>query len=243
MKKTILIFLLSFGLFGCSVVDLDGVISDMPSSDSETTRILALGLSHVENLTEAGKIKGSNMALAVSAKLQKVEDQKNKAIVDNLNAAEYAKNVKILDGDFEIKFEGSLQSQSKRIGMLDEYDFYDYFLKSLKNKDTGLIQHNLHLNLKYKWKKLRNYSSASFCDKWQGCEDAEKMNINWISSTASNCSSSACDYTEIMELSLSDDFLRNNLEEGFSFFFNSKKAVNKITIANDYLMGYLQVVN
>ena len=243
MKKILLILLLSFGLVGCSSMDLNGVLSDMPSSNSETARILALGLSHQESLKEAGKIKESNMYNAVVGKLQKAEDQKNKAILDSVNANRYAKNIKIIDSEAEIKYEGSLLSESKRVGILDEYDFHDYFFQSLKNKNTGLIEHNLHLTLKYRWKKLRNYSSASFCDKWDGCENEEKLDIEWISSSASNCSPSSCEYTEIMELSLSDDFLRNNVENGFSVSFNSKKATNKITIATDYISGYLQIVN
>jgi len=243
MKKILSILFLSFGLIGCSSMDLDGVISDMPSSNSETLRILALGLTHKENLNEAGKIKESNMALAVAGKLQKAEDNKNKAILDNENATIYAKNVKIFDGDSEIKFEGQKISESKKVGILDEYDFHDYYFKGLKDKKTNLVQHDLHLTLKYTWKKMRNYSSASLCDKWQGCENGEKLDINLVSSSASNCSSSACEYTEIIELSLSDDFLRSNVDEGFSISFNSKKATNKITIASSYLKGYLQVVN
>jgi len=243
MKKILSILLLSLGLIGCSSMDLNGVISDMPSSSSETLRILALGLTHKENLKEAGKIKESNLALAVAGKLQKAEDQKIKAILDNVNASKYAKNVKILDGDSEIKFEGSQVSESKRIGILNEYDFHDYYFKGVKDKKTSVIQHNLHLTLKYTWKQLRNYSYASLCDKWQGCENEEKLDISLISSSASNCSSFECEYTEIMELSLSDDFLRSNVDKGFSVSFNSKKTSNKITIATDYLKGYLQVVN
>ena len=116
-------------------------------------------------------------------------------------------------------------------------------MKGFKNTNTGLIQHQLHLALKYTWKKPRNYSSASFCDKWEGCENTKKVDIILISSSASNCSPDACEYNEIVELALSDDFLKNNVGQGFSINFNSKKAVNKITIAPDYLKGYLQVVN
>jgi hypothetical protein len=44
-----------------------------------------------------------------------------------------------------------------------------------------------------------------------------------------------------MELNLSDDFLRSNMETGFSIGFNSKKVTNKITIPSDYIKGYLKV--
>ena len=46
---------------------------------------------------------------------------------------------------------------------------------------------------------------------------------------------------EIIELNLDDDFLRNNMEEDFSLFFNSKEANNKITFTSPYLKGYLAV--
>ena len=116
--------------------------------------------------------------------------------------------------------------------------------KNMKvSKKTEFIQHKLYLELKYTWKKRKNFSSASLCDKWQGCENEELLDITLISSSASNCSPSTCDYTEIMELNLSDDFLRNNMEDGFSVSFNSKKSKNEITIASDYLKGYLNVAN
>ncbi len=46
-----------------------------------------------------------------------------------------------------------------------------------------------------------------------------------------------------MELSLSDEFLRNNTDNEFSIIFNADKATNKITMTNDYLKGYLKVAN
>ena len=72
--------------------------------------------------------------------------------------------------------------------------------------------------------KRETYSSASYCDKWNGCDNENLMDITLISSKASGCSSYECDYNEIIELNLSDDFLRNNMEEGFSLSFNSKEA-------------------
>ena len=50
-----------------------------------------------------------------------------------------------------------------------------------------------------------------------------------------------CNYNEIIELNLDDDFLRNNMEEDFSVSFNSKEANNKITFTSPYLKGYLSV--
>ena len=241
MKKILQILLLSIGLTGCTSI----VFEDIATSDSETARILALGLTHSENLSEASKISDQYMSSVITGKLNRAEDQKNKAVLEAVNVAQYAENVKVIDGDFEIKFEGSEISKSKKVGMLDEYEYQDYFIKGLKDKKTGLIQHQLYATLKYTWKKRRNFSSASFCDKWQGCENEEQVDINLISSSASSCTPSACEYSEIVELNLSDDFLKDNKEEGFSISFNSTegytKATSKITIPFDYLKGYLAV--
>ena len=241
MKKILQILLISIGLTGCSSI----VFEDIATPDSETARILALGLTHAENLSEASKVSDSHMSAVITGKLKRAEDQKNKAVLEAVNVTQYAENVKVIDGDFEIKFEGSEISKSKKVGMLDEYEYQDYFIKGLKDKKTGLIQHQLYATLKYTWKKRRNFSSASFCDKWQGCENEEQVDINLISSSASSCTPSACEYSEIVELNLSDDFLKDNKEEGFSISFNSTegytKATSKITIPFDYLKGYLAV--
>jgi hypothetical protein len=50
-----------------------------------------------------------------------------------------------------------------------------------------------------------------------------------------------------MELNLSDDFLRSNMEKGFSIGFNATNKFNSITVTNnitipsDYIQGYLKV--
>jgi hypothetical protein len=239
MKKILLILILSIGLASCSSIKFE----DIATPDSETSRILALDLTHEENLSEASKISDSHMSAVITGKLKRVEDQKNKAAIEAVSVNQYAENVKVTDGDFEIKFEGSEISKSKKVGMLDEYEYQDYFIKGLKDKKTGLIQHQLYLKIKYTWSQRKNYSSASFCDKWQGCENADKLDITLISSSASSCTTNACDYSEIMELNLSDDYLRSKMVDGFSVSFNSKKSTNEITIASDYLKGYLKVAN
>jgi len=239
MKKILQILLLSIGLTGCASL----VLEPVSSSQDETQRILALGLTHTENLIEATKLNDSHTVSVVTGQLMKAEDIKNKAVIDAVNILKYAESVKVLNGDSEVKFEGLQMSETKRTGMLDEFDYQDYFLKGFKDKNTGLIQHQLYLELKYTWKKRKNYSSASFCDKWQGCKNEAKVDITLISSSASNCSSLACDYTEIMELNLSDDFLRSSIEDGFSVSFNSKKSTNEIIITSDYLKGYLKIAN
>ena len=116
-------------------------------------------------------------------------------------------------------------------------------MNGLKNINTGFIQHQLKLVLKYTRKNSRNYTSASFCDKWNGCENKELEVISVTSSSASNCSPDACNFTEMIELNWNDNFLRNNIEEGFTVRKKKKKFTNEITIASDYLKGYLEVAN
>ena len=62
-----------------------------------------------------------------------------------------------------------------------------------------------------------------------------------ISSNVSGCSGSVCSFTETVELNLSDEFLRSNMDTGFSMRFNSKKEKSKITIPSEYIQGYLKV--
>jgi len=239
MKKILQILLLSIGLTGCASL----VLEPVSSSQDETQRILSLGLTHAENLIEASKLNSSHTVSVVTGQLMKAEDDKNKAALDEVSISKYAESVKVLNSDSEVKYEGLQISESKRVGMLDDYEFQDYFLKGIKDKNTGLIQHQLFVKLQYTWSKLKNYSSASFCDKWQGCENEPQVDITLISSSASSCSPSECDYTEVMELNLTDDFLRSSMDDGFSVSFNSKKSTNEITIASDYLKGYIKIAN
>jgi len=134
MKKILQILLLSIGLTGCSSI----VFEDIATPDSETARILALGLTHSENLSEASKVSDSHMSAVITGKLKRAEDQKNKAVLEAVNVTQYAENVKVIDGDFEIKFEGSEISKSKKVGMLDEYEYQDYFIKGLKDKKNRI---------------------------------------------------------------------------------------------------------
>ena len=128
MKKILQILLLSIGLTGCASL----VLEPVSSSQDETQRILALGLTHAENLIEAGKLKDNHTISVVTGQLMQAEDDKNKAVIDAVNISKYAESVKVLNDDSQIRFEGVQMSEVKRVGMLDEYDYQDYFLKGLK---------------------------------------------------------------------------------------------------------------
>ena len=228
MKKLFLVLLLSFGLIGCaSINSLDSIEFSASPAEAATKKILALGLTHAENLSEASKLTDPTL---VSEVIQELNNMNDIALIEAEKVAKYAEKVQVSDSNS--KFVGSAISNSKMRGVLSNYDFQDYFLQGSIN--NGLIQHQLHLSIKYNSDNWRNYSSASFSKENQ-------VDINLISTSAVNCSGFSCDYTEVMELNLSDDFLRNNMERGFSIDFNSKKGTNKITIPSDYIKGYLKV--
>tara|TARA_B100000929_G_scaffold38525_1_gene27584 strand:+ start:197 stop:916 length:720 start_codon:yes stop_codon:yes gene_type:complete len=237
MKKLILISLLSLGLIGCASLELE--FSTSPA-EAEIKRILALGLTHTENLSEARKL--TNPVL-VSEVVQELNTRNDNALIEAENVAKYAEKVKVSDNnsDNQIKFTGPEIYESDKVGILDNYDYKDYFLLGWKDKNNGLMRHQLHLSIKYTSDNWRNYYSASFCDKWQGCSDEDQIDITLINRGADSCSASICDFTEIMKLNLSEDFLRSNMETGFSIRFNSIKAKNKITISSEYTKGYLKV--
>ena len=228
MKKLLLLLLLSLGLIGCaSINSLDSIEFSASPAEAETKKILALGLTHTENLSEARKLTDPTL---VSEVVQELKTRNDNALIEAEKVDKYAEKVKVSDSNS--KFIGSKISKSKKRGLLGNDDFQDYFLQGSIN--NGLIQHQLHLSIKYTSDKWRNYYSASFSDENQ-------VDIILISSSAVGCSGSSCDYTEVMELNLSDDFLRSNMEKGFSIVFNSIKSTNKITIPSDYIKGYLKV--
>ena len=228
MKKLLLLLLLSLGLIGCaSINSLDSIEFSASPAEAETKKILALGLTHTENLSEARKLTDPTL---VSAVVQELKTRNDNALIEAEKVDKYAEKVKVSDSNS--KFIGSEINGRKQMGLLIKSDYEDYFLQGSIN--NGLIQHQLHLSIKYTSDKWRNYDSASFSDENQ-------VDITLIKSFAVGCSGFSCDYTEVMELNLSDDFLRSNMEKGFSIVFNSKKSTNKITIPSNYIKGYLKV--
>ena len=228
MRKLLLLLLLSLGLIGCASLDsLESIEFSASPAIAETKRILALGLTHTENLSEARKLTDPTL---VSEVVQELKTRNDNAHIEAEKVAKYAEKVTVSDSNS--KFIGSEINERKKMGFLINSDYEDYFLQGSIN--NGLIQHQLHLSIKYTSDKWRNYYSASF-------SNGNQVDITLISSSAVSCSGSSCDYTEVMELNLSDVFLRSNMETGFSTVFNSIKSTNKITIPSDYIKGYLKV--
>jgi len=228
MKKLLLLLVLSLGIIGCaSLNSLESLEFSASPAEAETKKILALGLTHTENLSEARKLTDPTL---VSEVVQELKTRNDNARIEAEKVAKYAEKVKVSDSNS--KFIGSEINERKKMGFLINSDYEDYFLQGSIN--NGLIQHQLHLSIKYTSDNWRNYYSASF-------SNGNQIDITLISSGAVGCSGSSCDYTEVMELNLSDDFLRSNMETGFSTVFNSIKSTNKITIPSDYIKGYLKV--
>ena len=241
MKKLIQICLLSIGLIGCSSIDYSELTSPVSPSDTQLNRILALGLTHAENLILARKITDSSVASTVFNELENRKTKTDNENIDAEKASKIAKMVKVSDNNS--KFLGPIISEIKKRNMVGKPENLDYFLRSIKDQNNSSIQHKLNFSITHTSEQKRNYSSASFCDKWQGCGNENLADISVISSVASGCSSYECDYTEKMELNLTDDFLRSYVKDGLSVSFNSKKANNKLTLTKFYLEGYLSVAN
>ena len=247
MKKILLVLLLSIGLIGCSSINLPSVnlsaleLSAISPSDVQTEKILALGLSHDQNLVEARKIADPNIASAVIKELNNriLEAENNRIELENIS--KYVEMVKVSDDN--LKFTGPKITDKKSRNMIGKAENLDFFLLGLKD-NNGSIQHKLNFSITYTSDERRNYSSASYCDKWGSCDNENQMDVTLISLKASECSSFDCDYNEIVELDLSDSFLKENIEKGLSIDFNSKASIsNKITIPSSYLKGYLKVAN
>ena len=236
MKNLLVIIPFLLILFGCSSLELDAV----KSSEQETQRILALGLSHEENLAEAKKLDTPHMVSVVTLQLKNARDETIQAEIDLEESNKYAEKVIILEENS--KFISPEISENVKNGVLDtDVDIVTYNLESHKDANSGLFQHKLNISMTYSSKAKRNYDSVKFCDKWNNCDDLSKK-INVISINASNCKNNSCSYKEVMSLDLSGDFLKDSLDRGFSMRLMSKKKTNKVVLSKPYIMGYLNVV-
>lgn len=235
MKFFLLAFSLISFLAGCSSLELEAV----PSSAQETQRILSLGLSHDENLIEASKLDTPHMVAVVTLQLKNAQDEKIQAQIDLEEANKYAEKVMIMEKNS--KFISSEVSENVKNGVLDtDIDFVTYSIEGSKDLNSDFIKHKLNLSIVYNSKNSRNYDSVKFCDKWNNCSDTSQI-INSVSVNASDCKNNSCNFTEVMNLNLTQDFLNVSIDKGFSMRLISKKKTNKIDLSKAYLMGYLKV--
>ena len=242
MKK-LLLLLISFSFIGCSSIEVGGVLSsleleDALSSEDEAQRILALGLTHEENLLEASKLSTPHLVSVVSLKLTNARDEKIQYEIDLIESEKLTELAIVSNNGLSII--GSKVSESKKTGVLEtDFDLQSYYLEGLKDSSSGNISHKLYLNVVHNSKNRRDYNSVNYCDKWGRCDENEQI-ISVIPATAANCSSLTCDYSESMSLELTDDFLKDNIDRGFTMRFNSKKKNNKIEVSRAYIIGYLK---
>jgi len=241
MKNFLQMLLLSIGLVGCSSIDYAELtmVSPVSPANIQIDRILALNLSHAGSIVEANKLMDPVLASNVVRELEARKLKAENIAIEAVKVANFAEMVKISEDGF--KFLGPKILDTKKRNMIGNPENLDYFLLGLKGINNESIQHKLNFSITYSSDEKRNYSSVSYCDNWDGCDSENLMDITLISLTASGCSSYECNYTEIMELNLSDDFLRSNMKDGLSMSFNSKKANNKITFSPLYLQGYLSI--
>jgi hypothetical protein len=221
MKNFLQISLLSIALVGCSSIDYAELTSPVSPSKTQIDRIISLNLSHSENLKEANKLMDPALVSTVVKELEARKLKADNAAIEAEDVANYAEMVKVSDDN--LQFSGPKISEIKTRNMIGKPENLDYFLLGSKDKNDGSIQHKLNFSITYTSTEKRNYSSASYCDKWGGCDSESLLDV------------------ALIELNLEDDFLRNNMGEDFSVSFNSKEANNKITFTSPYLKGYLSV--
>lgn len=235
MKFFVLALSFIFILSGCSSLELEAV----PSSEQETQRILALGLSHEENLVEASKLDTPHKVAVVTLQLNNARDEKIQADIDLNESNKYAEEVITLEEGS--KFISSEISENVKNGVLDtDVDKLTYRIEGSKDQSSMVIHHQLNLSLSYNSKNKRNYFAVKFCDRWNNCDDSSQE-INVISVNASNCKNNSCDYLEKISLDLTDSFLKDSIEKGFSMRLISNKKTSSIKIPKAFLMGYLKV--
>ena len=236
MKKYTLLILISFSFFGCSSIELEAV----STSEEETQRILALGLSHEENLIEANKLKNNHMISVVTLQLTNARDAKIQEELDLIESDKYSEMVIVSNNN--LSFVGPKVNSVKKGILESDFEIQTYFLTSLRN-ENGELQDTLKIIIEHNSPKKRTYLSANLCDEWMRCEGVTSVAQELIttSSKGSNCVASGCNFIEEMELNLTGNFLKDSLDRGFTMRFNSKRKSNKIKVTKAYLMGYFEV--
>lgn len=243
MKKFLLVFILSNFAVGCASLEL----GDALSSEQYTQKILSLGLSHEENLIEASKLGTPHLVSVVSLQLTNARDEKIQHDMDLIESKKIEDYVNVSNNG--LRFTGPEKTESVKTGVLStEFDIHSYYLEGSKDPSSNKIQHKITITISHNSKNKRDYQSANMCDKWGRCEDTKedgssnKLESKAISVNASNCTVNTCDYSEIIEINLSDSFLNESIKNGFSLNLISKKKSHKFKVSKPYLLGYLAVV-
>ena len=241
MKKLLILLFLSISLIGCSSIELEAV----STSQEETNRILAMGLTHEENLAEAKKLNTAHMISVVSLQLTNAREEKIKLELDLIESEKYAALVQVSENNSV--FIGPDLVKIIKKGVLEtDIDTQTLYLRGIKN-DSEVLEHILNVKILHISSNQRTYSSAILCDSWGRCE-GEPLEFKLISSNSSNCSTIGCNHTYVMEFNLSDEFLRSKVDSsgysnGFTMQINRNRFSDKVNVPSDYLNGYLRVAN
>ena len=241
MKKLLILLFLSISLIGCSSIELEAV----STSQEETNRILAMGLTHEENLAEAKKLNTAHMISVVSLQLTNAREEKIKLELDLIESEKYAALVQVSENNSV--FIGPDLVKIIKKGVLEtDIDTQTLYLRGIKN-DSEALEHILNVKILHISSNQRTYSSAILCDSWGRCE-GESLEFKLISSNSSNCSTIGCNHTYVMEFNLSDEFLRSKVDStgysnGFTMQINRNRFSDKVNVPSDYLNGYLRVAN
>ena len=158
-------------------------------------RIIDMRMTHDESINEANKILEPILASQVVNELDKRKLEADNALIEAELVADYVDKIVVVGAktDDQIIITGSTLAKSRTLGLLEKDDQQKFYLSGVKDNNNGLIKHNLNLSIQYTSDKWRTYKTATFCDKWQGCSDGEKLSINATSKSAGNCSGFKCD--------------------------------------------------
>lgn len=239
MKNLIQIIFLLLALVGCSSLEL----TEVKTADTEADRILSMGLSHEENLIMANKVSDPDLILGVISRLKKAETQKNEALLEVETTNKYVEMIQVLgpDGSGQTSYIGGSVTGSSNASLFNnQKDSYNYYLSGYEDKN-GSFSHQLQISLEYISKNYRNYSSVYLCDKWR-CDELTKVDLSILSTSANNCDSSSCIFTEVFKFDLSDSDLNNSMDSGLFIQINSEKDTNKIQISTAYIKATLKVI-
>ena len=241
MKKLIVLLSTFLFLTGCSNIQLEAV----STSEEETQRILAMGLTHEENLKEASRIKSSHMASVVKLQLMNANDEKIQTEIDLIESMKYADSVVVSDDKLNF-IAPELVDKIKKGVLETDIDTQTIHLRGSKS-DNGEIEHTLEVKIEHVSSGKRSYSSASLCDSWGRCE-GDPIKFKLVSSNSSNCTTVSCNHSDVMEFNFSDEFLVGKINEtgftdGLTMRINRKRFSNKVNVPSAYLAGYLKVAN
>jgi len=153
-----------------------------------------------------------------------------------MSASEVAEHVTVKNSDFDstILYEGP-RIKSKATLSFFESGWVDSWLRTVKDKNTGITAHGVYVVIDYtgNW---RYYESASF-------SGGKTRKLKVLDRRVNSCSNGICNFTEQVLLSLSQGELNAGSKAGITFRINGKKIArnqgSEITIPADYVVGFI----